>query len=270
MGSFLLIEAMILGIVEGLTEFLPISSTGHLIVAGDLVGFTGERAKTFEIFIQLGSIIGVVWFYRAKVWALASGIHRPAQARFVLNLFIAFLPVAVLGLLLHKQIKTHLFSPLTVAGALIAGGLAILVIERWYRRHHTRPAPEGGLMAISRGDALKVGIAQCLSLFPGISRAGATIMGGLLAGLDRRTATEFSFFLAIPTMFAATLYELVKNLHRLDAADALVFATGFATAFLTALLVVKTFLVYVSRHTFVPFAWYRIGFGLAVLAYFWP
>lgn len=267
MGSLLLIQAVILGLVEGLTEFLPVSSTGHLIIAGDLLGFTGERAKTFEIFIQLGSILGVVWLYRAKVWALATGMHRAVERRFVLNLFIAFLPAAVLGLLLHEPIKAHLFSPLTVAGALVAGGLAILAIERWYRRPAARVQD---LAAISAFEALKIGVAQCLSLFPGVSRSGATIMGGLLAGLDRRTATEFSFFLAMPTMFAATLYELFKNLHGLDATDGVTFATGFVAAFLTALVVVKTFLAYVGRHTFVPFAWYRIGFGLLVLAYFWP
>lgn len=266
MGSFLLIQAVILGLVEGLTEFLPVSSTGHLIIAGDLLGFTGERAKTFEIFIQLGSILGVVWCYRAKVWTLATGMRRTAERRFVLNLFIAFLPAALLGLLLHEPIKAYLFSPLTVAGALIAGGLAILAIERWYRRPLARVQD---LAAISVFEALQIGAAQCLSLFPGVSRSGATIMGGLLAGLDRRTATEFSFFLAMPTMFAATLYELFKNRHGLDATDAVTFATGFVAAFLTALVVVKTFLAYVGRHTFVPFAWYRIGFGLLVLAYCW-
>ncbi len=269
MGSWLLIQALILGVVEGLTEFLPVSSTGHLIVVGDAIGFTGERAKTFEIFIQLGSILGVMWFYRAKLGTLAAGLARPGEARLAGNVLLAFLPAAVLGLLLHEQIKAHLFSPLTVAGALVAGGVLILLIERGYRR---RPAAAriGTLEAITPADALKVGLAQCLALFPGVSRAGATIMGGVVVGFDRRTATEFSFFLAMPTMFAATLYELFKSRHLLASADVAIFAAGFVTAFLTALAVVKVFLDYVGRHSFVPFAWYRIGFGLAVLAYFWP
>jgi undecaprenyl-diphosphatase len=271
MGFWLLIQALILGIVEGLTEFLPVSSTGHLIVVGDAIGFTGERAKTFEIFIQLGSILGVVWFYRAKLRALAAGFaRRGPEVRLAGNVLIAFLPAALLGLLLHKQIKTYLFSPLTVAGALIAGGLLILLIEAWYRRRPATAARLETLEAISATVALKVGLAQCCSLFPGVSRAGATIMGGLVVGLDRRTATEFSFFLAMPTMFAATLYELYKSRSLLDGSDVPLFAVGFVTAFLTALVVVKLFLDYVGRHSFVPFAWYRIGFGLAVLAYFWP
>lgn len=261
----LLLQALILGIVEGLTEFLPVSSTGHLIVVGDLLGFTGERAKTFEIFIQLGSILGVAWHYRVKLLGLAAGVtHAGGERRFVLNLFIAFLPSAVLGLLLHGLIKEHLFNPITVAAALVAGGVVILLIERFPR------APRvNALEAMTMLDAFKVGLAQSLSLFPGVSRAGATIMGGLVTGLSRTTATEFSFFLAMPTMFAATLYDLSKNLGHLDAGDAPIFAVGFITAFITALLIVKAFLAYVSRHTFAPFAYYRIGFGLLVLAYFW-
>lgn len=266
MGLLLLIQAAVLGIVEGLTEFLPVSSTGHLIIVADLLDFTGERAKTFEIFIQLGSIMGVVWHYRAKVYDLAVNAHRPPERRFLLNLFIAFLPAALVGVAAHKYIKAHLFNPVTVAAALVVGGLAILAIERWYQH---RSARVHGLEQLSCTDALKIGVAQTFALFPGVSRAGATIMGGLLTGLARTTATEFSFFLAMPTMFAATLYDLYKNLHILDAHDAALFAVGFIVAFFTALVVVKTFLIYVGRHTFRPFAWYRIGFGLLVLAYFW-
>jgi undecaprenyl-diphosphatase len=264
MDLILLIHAVVLGVVEGLTEFLPVSSTGHLIVVGDAIGFTGEKAKTFEIFIQLGSILGVVWLYRRKVTGLLLGLHRPGEFRFAGNILIAFLPAAIIGLLAHPYIKAHLFSPLTVAGALIAGGFVILAIERLPRRDRVTHLDE-----VTPLDALKIGVAQTFSLFPGVSRAGATIMGGLLAGLSRTTATEFSFFLAMPTMFAATLYDLFKNLHLLDARDGAVFAVGFVTAFLTALVVVRTFLRYVARHDFVPFAWYRIVFGCLVLAYFW-
>jgi undecaprenyl-diphosphatase len=266
MDLILLIQAFVLGVVEGLTEFLPVSSTGHLIVVGDAIGFTGERAKTFEIFIQLGSILGVVWYYRKKVGDLVLNLHQKPEQRFVLNLFIAFLPAAIAGLATYKYIKAYLFSPLTVAVALIVGGFVILLIEH---RHQHRTARVHQLEELSSADALKVGVAQMFSLFPGVSRAGATIMGGLLTGLNRTTATEFSFFLAMPTMFAATLYDLFKNLHLLRAEDTLIFAVGFVMAFLVALVVVKTFLVYVARHTFRPFAYYRIGFGLLVLAYFW-
>ncbi len=264
--NLLLLQALILGVVEGLTEFLPVSSTGHLIVVGDAIGFTGERAKTFEIFIQLGSILGVVWFYRRKVGELVAGLHRPPARRFVWNLFVAFLPAAVIGLLAHKFIKAYLFGPLTVGGALVVGGFLILAIERW---HQHRGARVHALDEMTTRDAFKVGLAQACALFPGVSRAGATIMGGLLAGLSRTTATEFSFFLAMPTMFAATLYDLYKNLDLLRVSDAPHFGLGFALAFLTALGVVKVFLAYVGRHNFTPFAWYRIGFGTLVLLYFW-
>ncbi len=264
MDLLILIQAVILGIVEGLTEFLPVSSTGHLIIVGDMLGFTGERAKTFEIFIQLGAILGVVWFYRRKLSDIARGIRHKTERRFALNLFIAFLPAAIVGLLLHKQIKTYLFNPLTVAGALIVGGIIILLIEHFPRRVRLHR-----LESLSTLDALKIGIAQTTALFPGISRAGATIMGGLLIGLSRTTATEFSFFLAIPTMFAATLYDLFNNLHLLRAEDVVPFAVGFITAFLTAIVVIKAFLAYVSRHNFTPFAYYRIVAGVMVMAYFW-
>lgn len=259
----LLLTALLLGAIEGLTEFLPISSTGHLIIAGDALGFTGERAKTFEIFIQLGAILSVVWHYRAKLAETAVALQEPSARRFWLNLLIAFVPAAIVGFALHQHIKDHLFNPTSVAAALIVGGVLILVIERWQRGVRVRALEE-----IRVSDAFKIGIAQTLALFPGISRAGATIMGGMVIGLSRRTATEFSFFLAIPTMLAATLFDLVQNRALLAAEDILLFAGGFVTAFVTALIVIRAFLRYVSQHTFVPFAYYRIGFGLLVLLYY--
>ena len=259
-----LIQAIVLGIVEGLTEFLPVSSTGHLIIAGEAIGFTGERAETFEIFIQLGAILGVVWFYRAKVLDLVVNVRRPPEWRFVSKLFIAFLPAAAIGLLTHKYIKAYLFSTHTVAWALIVGGIAILLIERWHRH---RSARVHQMEQLGYADALTVGVAQVFSLFPGVSRAGATIMGGMLAGLSRTTATEFSFFLAMPTMFAATLYDLYKSIHVLRIEDTFIFSIGFVVSFIVAIIVVKTFLVYVARHTFRPFAWYRIVFGSLILAH---
>jgi len=261
--TWLLVQSFFLGLVEGLTEFLPVSSTGHLIIVGDLLGFSGERANTFEIFIQLGAILAVVWHYRVDVVRLTH-VHHVAERRLLINLFIAFVPAAIAGFLLHRYIKAHLFNPTTVAIALIVGGIVILILERYPRRPRIAK-----LDAIGPPEALAIGLAQMLALFPGVSRAGATIMGGLVTGLSRTAATEFSFFLAMPTMFAATLYDLYKNIGELRAGDWLPFALGFVTAFVTALIVVRVFLTYVSRHTFVPFAWYRIGFGALVLWYFW-
>lgn len=260
----LLIKALMLGVVEGLTEFLPVSSTGHLIIVGDLLNFNDDKGKIFEIVIQLGAILGVVWDYRRRVGHLITGIGSRHEQRFVLNLFIAFLPAAVMGLLLHKKITTYLFNPVTVAVALIIGGLLILLIERLPLRVRV-----DSMENLSPLDAFKIGVAQTFSLFPGVSRAGATIMGGLLTGLSRTAATEFSFLLAMPVMFAATFYELLKNLDLLHVEDVPMFAAGFAMSFVTALLVVKAFLRFVSRHNFTSFALYRIGFGALVLAYFW-
>lgn len=259
-----LIQALVLGVVEGITEFLPVSSTGHLIIAADIIGFTGERAKTFEIFIQLGSILGVMWHFRAKITDVIGHLNTVPAQKFALNIAVAFLPAALLGVAVHGAIKQYLFNPFTVAIALIAGGIAILVIER-----RPRVARVTSLEAMSVKTAFLVGCAQTLALFPGVSRSGATIMGGLLAGLGRTTATEFSFFLAMPTMLAATVYDLYKTWHLLSAADLPVFALGFITAFITALIVVRLFLNFVTHHTFTPFAYYRIGFGCAVLIYFW-
>ena len=264
MGELLLFEAILLGIIEGLTEFLPVSSTGHLIIAGDLLEFTSEQAKTFEIFIQLGSVLGVVWLYRHKLLGVATQLREPPAQKFVLNVLVAFLPAAVLGLFLHKYIKEHLFNPFTVAAALIVGGVVILIIERMKLKERVTRVDDMTLT-----DALKVGFAQTLAMFPGVSRSGSTIMGGLLTGLSRTTATEFSFFLAMPTMLAATTYDLYKSWDLLRPEDFMMLAVGFVTAFLTALVVVKLFLAYVAKHNFTAFAVYRIIFGSVVLAYYW-
>ncbi|MGE0353013.1 MAG: undecaprenyl-diphosphate phosphatase [Gemmatimonadales bacterium] len=256
-----LLKATILGLVEGATEFIPVSSTGHLIIASDWLHFTGESAKTFEIFIQLGAILAILWIYRATFYSVARNAHRDAASRrMVLNLVVAFIPAAVVGLLLHGWIKAHLFNPVTVAGALIAGGVGILIIEAMHPVVRVDQTAE-----IEPRHALGVGLAQVLSLFPGVSRSGATIMGGYALGLSRRSATEFSFFLAVPVMIAATVFDLWDSRSGLSAADIPVFATGFIVSFLSALVVVKGFLRFVSRHSFKVFAWYRIGFGILVL-----
>jgi undecaprenyl-diphosphatase len=261
MDYLLLLKALILGIVEGLTEFLPVSSTGHLIIAGDLLGFTDERAKVFEIAIQLAAILAVVWEYRAKIAQVLGGLLRePSAQRFVFNLLVAFMPAAVLGLLFSKAIKAYLFNPITVATAFIVGGLLILWAER--RRHQVRVL---SVEAMTWKDALKVGCAQALALIPGTSRAGATIIGGLFFGLERRTATEFSFFLAIPTMFAATFYDVYKHRELLNINDIPLFAVGGVASFACAFLAVRGLLRYISHHDFSLFAWYRIAFGILVL-----
>jgi undecaprenyl-diphosphatase len=258
------LKALLLGVLEGATEFLPISSTGHLIIANDLLDFTGEQAKTFDIFIQLGAICAIIWHYRRKITQLILSLPSdPTTWRFALNLLVGFLPAAVLGLILHKTIKTYLFNPITVASALVLGGLVILWIERRQRRPRVLQLDEIGWR-----DALAVGLAQSFALFPGVSRAGATIMGGLLTGFSRPAATEFSFFLAIPTMFAATLYDLYKNFGILRPDDLQILGTGFAAAFLSAWIVVRVLLGFVARHDFKPFAWYRVVLGSAVLVYF--
>ncbi len=259
-----LAKAAILGIVEGATEFIPVSSTGHLIIAGDWLNFEGQLASVFEVFIQLGAILAVVWLYRARLLRLAAGVRTdPASRRLAWGLLLAFLPAAVVGLLAHDAIKRYLFNPVSVAAALVAGGLAMLAIERF--------APKTRIFdvdAVPPRTAFGIGVAQVLSLVPGVSRSGATIMGGYCLGLGRAAATEFSFFLAIPVMFAATGYDLLKNLHLLTAGDVPVFATGFLVSFVSALVVVKLFVSFVSRSTFAPFAVYRIAFGLALLLWY--
>ena len=269
MDSPSLLTALILGIVEGLTEFLPISSTGHLIVAGSLLGYTGERAKVFEIVIQAGAILAVCWEYRSRLLGVIAGLPRERRAqRFAINVLIAFLPAAILGLLFNRLIKSVLFAPVPVALAFILGAFVILWIER---RHRLRPAAAriDDVDDVRWMDALKIGLAQAFALIPGTSRSGATIMGGMLFGLSRRAATEFSFFLAIPTLLAACVYEFVRNRALLSSQDVGAFGVGFAAAFVAAFLCVRWLLRYVSHHDFVPFAWYRIGFGALILFTAW-
>lgn len=254
-----------LGIVEGLTEFLPISSTGHLIVAGSLLGYTGEQAKVFEIVIQAGAILAVCWEFRVRLARVLLGLGRdPAANRFALNLVIAFLPAAILGLAFSRLIKASLFAPVPVAIAFVAGAFVILWAER---RQRTRPQSVriDDVDAMRWSDALKVGCAQALALIPGTSRSGATIIGGMLFGLSRPAATEFSFFLAIPTLLAACVYEAVKSRHLLQASTLPAFAVGFVAAFVSAFVCVRWLIRFVSRHDFTPFAWYRIAFGALIL-----
>lgn len=267
MQSLPLLNAFILGVVEGLTEFLPISSTGHLILVSDLMGVNDEKGKVFEIVIQLGAILAVVWEYRARFALAFSGLARDrTQQRFATNLLVAFLPAAIVGLAFQSQIKKYLFNPVTVAIALAVGGLVIFAIEHWYARHGKPRVTEVDSMSWS--DALKVGIAQCFSLIPGTSRSGATIMGGMLSGLSRQVATEFSFFLAVPIMFAATGYEMVKYRALFTREDLAPFAVGFVVSFVFALIAVKGLIRYVAHHDFRAFAWYRLALGAAVLLYF--
>jgi undecaprenyl-diphosphatase len=260
-----LIVALLLGIVEGLTEFLPISSTGHLIVAGSLLNYTGEQAKVFEIVIQAGAILAVCWEFRARLASVLVGLPSdPRAQRFAVNVIVAFLPAAILGLAFGRLIKAWLFAPVPVAIAFVVGALVILWAER---RQRARPDTVriDDVDDMRWTDALKIGCAQALALVPGTSRSGATIIGGMLFGLSRRAATEFSFFLAIPTLLAACVYEAVKNRHLLSAADLPAFGVGFVAAFVSAFLCVRWLLRYVSHHDFVPFAWYRIVFGAVIL-----
>jgi undecaprenyl-diphosphatase len=257
----LLAKAFVLGVVEGLTEFLPISSTGHLILAGDLLGFNDEKAKVFEIVIQTGAMLAVVWEYRERFRRVIVGLSsdRVAQ-RFVLNLVIAFIPAAALGLAFGKAIKAHLFHAVPVALAFAIGGFIILWVERHQRRVTVESVDD-----MTWGDALKVGFAQALALIPGTSRSGATIIGGMLFGLSRRAATEFSFFLAVPTLIAAGAYDFWKNRALFDSGDLGIFTIGSAAAFASAFLCVRWLLRYIASHDFTPFAWYRIAFGAVVL-----
>jgi undecaprenyl-diphosphatase len=261
----LILKALILGLVEGFTEFLPISSTGHLILAGDLLDFNDERGKLFEIVIQSGAILAVCWEYRARIISVLSGLAKERAAqRFTLNLFVAFLPLAVLGLLFGKAIKANLFNPIAVATTFILGGFIILWAEKREHRIRFETVDELGVI-----DALKLGFAQALALIPGTSRSGATIIGGLFLGLSRKAATEFSFFLAIPTLGAATVYQLYKERHLLSLDDLGMWVVGFIAAFVSAFLCVRWLLRYISSHDFTVFAWYRIVFGLIVLGTAW-
>lgn len=267
MDITLLLKALILGIVEGLTEFLPISSTGHLILAGDLLDFNDDKGKIFELVIQTGAMLAIVWEYRVRFWSVLSGLgSRPEAQRFVTNLMVAFMPAAVLGLTFGKYIKAHLFKPVPVALAFIIGGLIILWVEK--RATPTQVGVES-VDDMNWKYALKVGFAQALALIPGTSRSGATIIGGMLFGLSRRAATEFSFFLAVPTLVAAGAYSLYKDRALLSVDDLGMFGVGFVAAFLSAFLCVRWLLRYIISHDFTIFAWYRIVFGVVVLGTAW-
>ncbi|MDX8380300.1 MAG: undecaprenyl-diphosphate phosphatase [Gallionella sp.] len=262
MDTLLLLKAAILGLVEGMTEFLPISSTGHLIVVGSLLNFNDDRGKLFEIVIQSAAIFAVMWEYREKISSVLDGLKRgnAIAQRFMMNIFIAFLPLAIIGLAFGKQIKILLFNPITVGITSITGALFILWAEK---RKHTITVET--VDELSWRDALKVGFAQALALIPGTSRSGATIIGGLFFGLSRHAATEFTFFLAMPTLIAATLYEMYKERALFSSEDISMWAVGFITSFIAAFLCVRWLLRYISSHDFTLFAWYRIAFGLMVL-----
>lgn len=264
MDLILALKALIMGIVEGLTEFLPISSTGHLILAGSLLNFTGEKVKVFEIVIQAGAIFAVCWEYRLKLGTVIAGLLSDSKAqKFALNLVIAFLPAAILGALFNSKIKAVLFAPVPVAIAFIIGGLIILWVEK--RNKAAPPARIESVDDMSMLDAFKVGCAQALALVPGTSRSGATIIGGMLFGLSRKAATEFSFFLAIPTLLGATVFSLYKERALLSMADLPLFGVCTVAAFVSAFFCVRWLLRYISSHDFSAFAWYRIVFGLVVL-----
>jgi undecaprenyl-diphosphatase len=257
------LDAILLGLVEGLTEFLPVSSTGHLILLDELLGFNGPPGKVFEVVIQLGAILAICVVYFARLWAVATGLKDdPGARRFVTAVLLAFLPAMVLGAGLHGVIKSVLFNPTVVSLALITGGVAILVVERFLPtpRYHR-------IEGFSAPLALKIGLCQCLALVPGVSRSGASILGALLMGVDRRAAAEFSFFLAVPTMAGATVYDLYKNWKGMSIDDGALIVVGFITAFVAAALVVKTLVDFVGRYGFTPFGWYRIAVGTSMLAF---
>jgi undecaprenyl-diphosphatase len=264
----LLVKAAIMGIVEGLTEFLPVSSTGHLILAGSLLGFDDDKAKVFDIAIQTGAILAVIIVYWQKIRETLVALPTQERARrFALNVIVGFLPAAVIGLVAYKTIKAYLFTPGVVASAFIVGALVILWVER--RKDAERAVRVQSVDDMRVLDALKVGLVQCLGMIPGTSRSGATIIGGMLLGLSRKAATEFSFFLAMPTLVGAAVYSLYKERGLLSAADLPMFLVGLVFSFISAWLCVRWLLRYISTHSFVPFAWYRIAFGIVVLATAW-
>ncbi|MCY1400313.1 Undecaprenyl-diphosphatase [compost metagenome] len=256
------IQVVILGIVEGLTEFLPISSTGHQIVVADMINFGGERAMAFNIIIQLGAILAVVWEFRRKIFDVVVGLPREASAqRFTVNLLVAFMPAVILGVLFADFIHHYLFNPITVATALVVGGIIMLWAEQ---RQHVVRAEHVDDMRWT--DALKIGCVQCLAMIPGTSRSGSTIIGGLLFGLSRKAATEFSFFLAMPTMVGAAVYSGYKYRELFQPGDLPVFAVGFVVSFIFAMIAVRGLLKFIANHSYAAFAWYRIIFGLIILA----
>lgn len=258
--------AIVLGLVEGITEFLPVSSTGHLLLVGPWMRFSDEKAHAFEIFIQFGAILAVIWDLRAPIGSmLVRARTEPAPRRFLGAVALAFLPAALVGFVFHKKIEASLYFPRPIAWAFIVGGVVILIVEAWAaRREKVAPATDS-VEEVGWGQALTIGCAQVLALIPGASRSASTILGGLLAGLSRRAATEFSFYLAIPTLAAASGYALLKELRHLSASDIPIFAVGFAVSFLAAVAVVKVFLAYVRTRTLAPFAWYRIAVGVLIL-----
>lgn len=268
-----IVVAVILGIVEGLTEFLPVSSTGHLILVGNWLQFTGEKANTFEIFIQLGAILAVIGYFRERIFNLVRAVlgtpmpkgsaHMMSveQARrFAAGVMLAFIPAAVVGFLLHDKIEELLFTPKTVAAALVVGGVGIIAIEKLNLRAKTETMEE-----MTWAQAVWVGVAQCLSLIPGMSRSASTIMGGLVTGLSHAAAAEFSFFLAIPTIGAATVYSLLKNMKLLSADDVSIFAVGFIVSLVVAWIVIAAFMSFIKKHSFESFGWYRIVLGFVIL-----
>lgn len=260
-----IIEAAFLGLVEALTEFLPVSSTGHLVIAAELLGFQGPPGKIFEVVIQAGAILAVLVIYYERFWNVALHLREdPAARRFVVAILLAFLPAAVIGVLAHKYIKFYLFNPTVIAVALILGGIAMLVIERM------RPVPRvNEIEAFTPRLALGIGFIQCIAMVPGVSRSGATILGALLLGVTRRAAAEFSFFLAVPTLGGAAVYDLFKGRADVNLDGLGLIAVGFVAAFLASLWVIRWFVGFVSRHGFAPFAWYRIVAGLVLLATIW-
>lgn len=268
MDLVVFLKAALMGIVEGLTEFLPISSTGHLILANTLIGFAdsvgAEKAKVFEIAIQTGAIFAVILVYLQKIVSTIKGIgSQPEAQRFAINVVVGFVPAVVVGLLIGKAIKAHLFTPTVVAVAFIVGGFIIMWAERMAARQPRARVETVDDMRLA--DAIKVGLIQCLSMVPGTSRSGATIIGGMMIGLSRKASTDYSFFLGIPTLIGAGVYSLVKERALLSMADLPLFLTGLVFAFLAAWVCVRWLIRYVSSHTFIPFAWYRIAFGLLIL-----
>lgn len=258
----MIFEALLMGVLEGLTEFIPVSSTGHLILAGNLLGFKGPPGAVFEIAIQLGAILAICIVYFARLWNVVIKVPNDPQARrFVMLILLGFLPAMFIGVLAHKTIKSLLFNPTSVSIALIIGGIIILLVEQKFK------APKfAQIEDFSPSMALKIGLFQCIAMVPGVSRSGATIIGALWLGASKKAATEFSFFVAIPTMFAATTYDLYKNRDHLVMDDVTLIAIGFAAAFVTAALVVRTVVGFVERHGFAPFGYYRIALGVLMLS----
>jgi undecaprenyl-diphosphatase len=263
-----LLKAFLLGIVEGLTEFLPVSSTGHLILVGEWINFASTESKVFEVVIQLGAILAVMWIFRARIAQLLKGVldRNPAEVAFMRNLIIAFLPAAIIGAIFITQIKMLFFHPGVVAVTLVLGGLIMLWVEKGRKggEQDVKPGTVTSLETISWRQALVVGFAQCLAMVPGTSRSGSTIIAGMISGIERKTATEFSFFLAMPTMLAAAFYDTYKHAGELSQHDMAAIAVGFVAAFLSALLIVRAVLAFVSKHTYRVFGWYRIVLGLVV------